>query len=193
MSKLKFLHKFIKNRREIGSITPSSRFLANKVVRKSDIKNSQVIVELWAWTWSFTKKIFENLGEEKQKKIFIIEKDKDLYELLLKKFPTKKQYIFNIDVLDIKELLIKNKVNSVDLIISWLPFKSLPLEIFYFIMKEFLPEFSNKNTLFIQFSYFKNFSLMLEDYFFYVEKKICFLNIPFANIFRCKKFWNKKC
>jgi len=88
MSKLKFLKKFFLNRKEIWAITPSSRFLAKKVILENDIKNSEVILEMWAWTGSFTQKIFEFIWENKEnKKIFIIEKDKDLFFLLQKKFP----------------------------------------------------------------------------------------------------------
>jgi len=191
MSKLKFLKKFFLNRKEIWAITPSSRFLANKVVCKNDIEKSWIILEIWAWTWSFTKKIFE-YTQNKNKKIFIIEKDKDLYELLLKKFPQNKENIYNIDILNIEEILKEKNIEKIDLIISWLPFKSLPLEIFYFITKEFLPKYTFENTIFIQFSYFKNFSKMLEDYFLKVEKKSCFLNLPRAYIFRCKNFIPKR-
>jgi phospholipid N-methyltransferase len=88
--------------------------------------------------------------------------------------------------------LKEKEIEKIDLIISGLPFKSLPLEIFYFIAKEFLPKYTNKNSIFIQFSYFKNFSKMLEDYFLEVEKKSCFLNLPKAYVFRCKSFIPKR-
>ncbi len=191
MSKLKFFKKFLFNRKEIGSIIPSSIFLAKKVVLKKDIQKSNVIIELWAGTWSFTKKIFEFSKDLKNKKIFIIEKDEDLYNGLIKKFPEIKDNIYNIDILDIDVVLKKNKIKKIDLIISWLPFKSLPLEVFYFVMKEFLPKYADENLIFIQFSYFKNFWKILWDYFLNINKKSCYLNIPKANIFRCKNL--KKC
>jgi phospholipid N-methyltransferase len=45
MSKIKFFTKFFKNRKEIGSITPSSRFLANKMIRSKDIEKAKIILE----------------------------------------------------------------------------------------------------------------------------------------------------
>jgi phospholipid N-methyltransferase len=87
--------------------------------------------------------------------------------------------------------LKKQNIQKVDLIISGLPFKSLPLDIFYYVTKEFLPDFFHKNSLFIQFSYFKNFKKMLDDNFSEIEIKSCFLNLPKAYIFKCKNFIKK--
>lgn len=194
MSKRLFLKKFICNRKEIGSIIPSSPFLAKKVIQKSYIERSSVIIELWAGTWSFTKIIFEYLWKNKwNKKVFIIEKDIDLYNLLLKKFPDFKKYIFNFDILELNDFFENKKISKVDLIISGLPFKSLPIDIFLFIVKWFLPQYSKKDTIFVQFSYFKWFYEMLIPYFKKIDIQKCILNIPRAYIFKCTHFKENKC
>jgi len=203
MSKKLFLKKCITKYRETGAILPSSKFLAKKMITKEDIEKSEVIVELWAGSGSFTEYIFKYFEEYKlnnkntSKKIFIIEKDIDFYNVLLKKFPEYSNIIYNIDLLDIEDLMINNDVKNIDLIISWLPFKSLPKEIFDFLVLEFLPKFINNTTKFIQFSYFSNFMNILSKYFKNIDKKRCLLNIPTAYIFTCSNFikdeseWNK--
>jgi phospholipid N-methyltransferase len=168
---------------------PSSSFLAKKMIKKSDLLSSNVIIELWAWSWIFTNIIFSLLWEDiKNKEVFIIEKDIDFYNLLLKKFPEYSEYIYNIDFLDIKTTFSKKNIKNVDLIISWLPFKSLPKEVFSFLVDDFFPKFINEKSKFIHFSYFSNFSEILLEYFNEVDIKKCLLNIPSAYIFNCSNF-----
>jgi len=193
MSKRLFLKKFLFNNRETGSIMPSSKTLANKMVKKKYIEESNVIIELWAWWWIFTKYIFEYSGNKlEEKKIFIIEKDKDFYELLLLKFPQYSDYIYNIDVLDLNKLLIENNIKHIDLVISWLPFKSLPKEIYDFLMIDLFKKYFTKNTLFVQFSYFKNFANDLSQIFENINISKCLFNIPSAYVFECNLLKNEK-
>ena len=116
MSKIKFFAKFFKNRKEIGSITPSSRFLAKKIICPEDIKKANIILEFWAGTGSFTKRLFQIFEENdiciKSKKVFIFEKDTDLYNLLIKKYPEYKEYIFNIDILELHYFFKKKNIKK---------------------------------------------------------------------------------
>lgn len=154
MSKFLFLKRFIKNRKEIWSIIPSSRFLAKKMIISDYIDNSEVIVEIGAWTGSFTKEIFKHNLAWKQ--VFIIEKDKSLYSLLIKKYPNYKKYIYNYNMMDLPDLLEQNNVSKIDVIISWIPFRSLPKEIFSWFMETVVSRYFDKSSKFIQFSYFRS-------------------------------------
>lgn len=190
-SKIRFIKQAIKNYSQIWAVFPSSWFLAKKMVKNHQIQNSKTIVELWAWTWIFTKNIFdllENLNEQDKKSIFIIEKDIELYKTISKKFPQQKQNIYNDDMLNLKEIIAKKWLNHIDLIISWIPFRSLPKEIFTDMMEKVLPEIISKETVFIQFSYIKSTKKMFEKYFENVEIDTCLLNIPSAFIFTCSWF-----
>ena len=193
MSKFLFFKKFITDTKQTWAILPSSSFLAKKMVKKSDIENSKIIVELWAWNGIFTEYIFKySKGTINDKKIFIIEKDIDFYNVLIKKFPDYKENIFNIDVMDLEKLLIKNNIKEIDLIISGLPFKSLPKKIFIYLVEDLFLKFFKEETKFIQFSYFKTFSKTLEKYFLNVSYKRCLLNIPVAYAFECFNIKNNK-
>lgn len=185
-TKLLFIKNFIFNYKEVWAILPSSNFLARKMVFKKDIENSNTIIELWAWTWVFTKQILSQNLE--WKKVFIIEKDKKFYNLLIKKYPEYKKFIYNYNLLDLEELLEKNNIKNIDLLISWLPFKSLPKEILDFTLNNLIKKYFTKNSIFIQFSYFKTFKDIFNKYFDKVNIKKCWLNIPSAYIYRCKNF-----
>lgn len=189
MSKRLFIKKFITKNKETWAVLPSSSFLAKKMVKEEYLLSSDVIIELWAGSWIFTNRIFNILWENiKDKNVFIIEKDVDFYNLLLKKFPNRKEYIYNIDLLDIEEKLLEKNISNIDLIISWLPFKSLPKEIFKFLVNDLFPKFINKKSRYIQFSYFSNFSNLILEYFDDIEIKKCILNIPSAYVFTCSNF-----
>ena len=193
MSNLLFLKENITENRQTWAILPSSNFLAKKMVKKSDIENSEVIIEFWAWSWAFTEYIFQYSEDFiNKKKIFIIEKDEDFYNLLIKKFPDYKQFIYNIDVLDIEKLFKENNIKKIDLIISWLPFKSLHKNIFDYLVTDLFPKFFKKNTKFIHFSYFNNFSKTLEKTFHKVWCEKCLLNIPSAYVFDCVNLKDNK-
>jgi len=186
MSKLLFLKRFFLNRKEIWSIIPSSGFLAKKMVISNYIKSSNVIIEIWAWTGSFTNEIFKhNLG---WKKVFIIEKDKFLYDLLIKKYPNYKKYIYNYDMMNLSDLLNQNNIKNIDLIISWIPFRSLPEDIFIWFMENIVFKYFTKKSIFIQFSYFTNTSKILQNYFNKIQIKNCWLNIPKAVVFICLNY-----
>ena len=59
MDRLLFLRKFIDEPKKIGSLTPSSRFLANKMLKNLPWKNFSHVAELGAGTGSFTEQIVE--------------------------------------------------------------------------------------------------------------------------------------
>ena len=61
MSKRTFLKEFIKENKMVGSLTPSSRFLAAKMIDTIDFSTVNVIVELGPGTGVFTRKIVEKL------------------------------------------------------------------------------------------------------------------------------------
>jgi phosphatidylethanolamine/phosphatidyl-N-methylethanolamine N-methyltransferase len=50
-----FLQEFLRNPRQVGSITPSSRFLERRIVQLADIASARTIVELGAGTGGTTR------------------------------------------------------------------------------------------------------------------------------------------
>jgi phospholipid N-methyltransferase len=67
--------------------------------------------------------------------------------------------------LELKDLLARENIKNIDLLISGLPFKSLPKELFYFTLDEVVNCFFTEESKFIQFSYFKTLKKDFERYF----------------------------
>src|SRR6187551_3455343 len=63
-SRLRFLGQWVRNPREIGSITPSSRFLTREVVERIDPSRARYIVELGPGTGVFTQALLDALPAE---------------------------------------------------------------------------------------------------------------------------------
>ena len=77
-----FLKNFIKNPRQIGSVTPSSKKLTNKMVEEKSVKNAKCIVELGAGVGCFTQRIIEFKNENTP--FIIFEKNEDMRKILKK-------------------------------------------------------------------------------------------------------------
>lgn len=188
---MEFLKRFAhssERRSEIGAVCPSSQYLSDLMISEEEISDAKIIVELWAGTGVFTQRIFDIIGEAK-KEVFIVEKDREFYEKLIERFPDRIHNIINADVRELEEILKERGMDSVDLVISGLPFRSLGADVFVSVMAHFLGRFSHTETIFRQFSYFPSAGIY-RNYFSNITKKFCFRNIPPAMVFTCK--WYKK-
>lgn len=170
-----------------GSVVPSSRFLVKQMVKKGEIQNAQVIVEFWPGTWVFTEEIIKYLTPHIQ--LYIVEINPSFCDFLKQKFPQFSENIYNIDVRDFQKVLASKWISKIDLIISWLPFLSLPKEVFQSVFSSLLGKFWSENTIFKQFSYGPS----SKKYFPYVgeiQTSFCLFNLPPAFVFTMK--WVKK-
>ncbi len=80
MSKSSFLKQFFKEKKMVGSMTPSSRFLAAKMLNHVAIKDAKIVVELGPGTGVFTEKILDMLGPDTQ--LIVIELNDEFYQAL---------------------------------------------------------------------------------------------------------------
>ncbi|HBV87951.1 MAG TPA: hypothetical protein DEF42_15180 [Desulfosporosinus sp.] len=99
--KLTFLMKFIESPTQVGSITPSSRFLAEKMVRPIDWDQVKAVAELGAGTGAFTNYI--NALKSPNCKVAVFEKDEEMRDQLYNLYPWESIY-----------LKLKNSLNILD-------------------------------------------------------------------------------
>ena len=60
--RVKFLYEFIKKPSEVGSITPSSKFLTKELTKQINYTKARHIVEFGAGTGCVTKEILKRLN-----------------------------------------------------------------------------------------------------------------------------------
>lgn len=181
LDKIFFLHEFIKSPKTVGSITPSSSFLAQAMVQPVDWVNTRSIVELGAGTGVFTSCISEL--KHPQCKALIFEKDDRMRQRLTKHYPD----LYYCDCAEelsrnIKELQLAN----VDCILSGLPFANFPNHLRHRILDNVINSLK-PGGIFIAFQYSLQMKQQLEKRFSRVQIRFVALNIPPAFVYYCYK------
>src|SRR5664279_5617979 len=79
-----FLGQYIRNTRTVGAITPSSRYLARKMVKSVDFVKAKVIVEYGPGTGVFTAGLIAQ--KKPTTKLIIVEQNSAFYDVLHDKY-----------------------------------------------------------------------------------------------------------
>lgn len=183
-NRIKFFQEAIKNVKTLGTVTPSSRFLSRKMIKKIDFTNAKILVELGPGNGAITKYILENLAP---KAVLICFEINENFYNQLKALQHPQLIVVNASAEKIEEELKKLNIGSVNYIVSSLPFTIIPDAISDEILKKSYQVLENKGT-FIQYqyslTYFKKLKKVFKDA---ISLEFEPLNIPPAFIYRCKK------
>ena len=184
-SKFLFVKEALKNYKTSGTIVPSSRFLANKMLKDINFTNANLIVELGPGNGAFTREILKKL---KPNTTFICFEINDVFynELSLIKHAQLKVIKASAEFMEIE--LLKEGFTSADYIISSIPLSILPKKISNGILKEAF-KVLKKGGSFIQFQYTLSYYKQLKNIFFKENITLSFeaVNFPPAFIYYCNK------
>ncbi len=149
-----FVYQFFKGPGTVGAIAPSSQALAKTMLRPVEFSAAPVIVELGPGTGPITDEIARNLALSSN--YIGIEVNEEFVAILRSRFPHLK--FFHSSAEDIKQILSANGMQFVDVIISSLPWASLPIDqqdrIFAAMLQCLRP-----GSLFISFAYLQGLLL----------------------------------
>lgn len=183
-SKKRFWKQFVKSRKEIGSVTPSSRFLTKGIVDKIDFANAKVIVELGPGTGVFTFEILKRMTNDC--KLILVELNNEMFDLLDKKINDSRVILVHGSANDLEQILQNHHIGQPDAIISSLPLSVMPEQIAENIIKTSSSVLAH-NGRYIQFMYSLVLKKKLSQYFSKLNQSYIFLNFPPAFIFECRK------
>jgi len=183
-SKKKFWQQFLKSRKEIGSVTPSSRFLAKGIIDKIDFSIANVIVELGPGTGVFTFEILQKMSPDSR--LIVVELNDEMFELLQKKIVDPRVLLVHGSATDLDSIFRKFGIQQADVIVSSLPLSVMPEAIAEDILKSSASVLA-LNGRYIQFMYTLVLKKKLERYFSNLKQSYVFLNLPPAFIFDCRK------
>jgi phospholipid N-methyltransferase len=181
--RLRFFYSFLRSPRTVGSVTPSSRFLARAMLKEVDWARTEIVVELGAGTGVFTEGI-KKLARSGAKKM-IFEKDPHLRERLIRRFP---DFIIGDNACELIPSLADNGIEpgQVDVILSGLPFAVLPQplrdQILTGVYRALKPD-----GIFITFQYSLQMRKQLLDRFHTVDLSFVPFNLPPAFVYHCRK------
>ncbi len=182
MSK-KFITEVFKSKGTIGAWSPSSSFLANKMLNPINFANANCIVEFGPGTGVFTHKLLEKMNPNA--KLLVFEINPAFYEDL-KNIKDDRLIVINDSAEKIDFYLRENNFIKADYIISSLPFTVIPDKIVNQILTSSVKFLSDKGK-YIQYQYSLNAQSKLKSIFKTVITKFTFLNLPPAFIFICSK------
>jgi phospholipid N-methyltransferase len=149
---IEFLQAFLKNPGKVGSITPSSPELAQKMIEGLTPDQDHAILELGVGTGAITKFLQDIVPDDRS--YLGIELDSDLVRLLRKNFPDMK--IVQGNACDTAMIHERSGIGNIGYIICCLPFVSLPNEVGEKIFHE-IDKFMQKGCTLRTFQYAHGF------------------------------------
>jgi phospholipid N-methyltransferase len=181
VDRIRFFYSFLRSPRRVGSITPSSRFLAQAMLKDVDWANTRTIVELGAGTGVFTGLIASCKHPDSLAIVF--EQDTALRRLLMRKIPG---LVYRSNARDLEAVLLEQRVGQVDVIISGLPFANFSpafrQELVGIVERSLRP-----GGMFVTFQYSLQMKPLLTSRFKQVNVSFVPLNLPPAFVYRCIK------
>ncbi len=117
-----FLARWLKAPQRIGSLAPSSQYLARAMARQIDPRRHRLVVELGGGTGSITKALLET-GLPLDR-LIVVERDAALHAHLRARFPGLR--ILRGDATQLVGLLRATGITEADAIVSSLPLLSMP-------------------------------------------------------------------
>ena len=182
--KIDFFKVAVKNIKTSGTIAPSSRFLAQKMLKRIDFTTSKVIVELGPGNGVITHQILKKISPDAQ--LICFEVNDDFYNHI-KKINHPRLTVLKVSAEDIEIELQKIGHTKACHIVSSLPLSIIPKEISHSILENSL-RVLKKNGTFIQYqyslTYYKYLKTVFKDA---ISLDFEVLNIPPAFVYRCKK------
>ena len=179
-----FFKESIKNYKTTGTITPSSKHLASRMLKKINFKTADVIVELGPGNGAITKHILKKIHPKATLICFEIN-DAFYNELLKINHP--QLVVLKASAENILEELEKLNLTKACHVVSSLPLTIIPPQISNRILKNAFKSLSHQGT-YIQYQYNLSYFRKLKLVF---GKKIALdfepLNLPPAFVYRCVK------
>jgi phospholipid N-methyltransferase len=183
LSKKKFISEVFKSGGTIGALSPSSSFLAEKMLKPIDFDKANCVVEFGPGTGVFTHKLLEKMNPKAT--LLVFEINPAFFEVL-KKIEDNRLVIINDSAEKIAYYLNLNNYEKADYIVSSLPFTMIPDEVVDGILSNSYKALTEKGK-FIQFQYSLNALSKLKAIFRKVKINFTFLNLPPAFVFVCNK------
>lgn len=130
---LAFFLEFLRHPLQIGSVIPSSRFLEKRILETAGVSEARMIVELGPGTGGTTRAILRAMSHEAR--LLNIEINPQFHEIL-GEIRDKRLRAHLGSACDIREALSGHGLPSPDLVISGIPFSTMPRELGTQIIRE---------------------------------------------------------
>lgn len=181
-TKRNFIKEFWKERRVVGAVSPSTRFLGEKMIENVDFDKSKLIVELGPGTGVFTDLIIDRMADDA--KLLVFELNDSFYNSLNKRIDDPRVEVIH-DSAEFIEKYVENGQKQ-DVVISSLPLMVFSEDLRNNVVKAAY-ECLKDNGKYIQFQYSLQSKKLLEAVYEKVTVKFTMKNFPPAFVYTCLK------
>jgi phospholipid N-methyltransferase len=182
--KRSFIKQFWKEKKMVGAMAPSSRFLAQKMLQHIDFKEARVLIELGPGTGVFTDRILEKMHPDA--KLLVFELNDNFCNALKKRITDPRAVIIHDSAEKIEEYLEKYALGKADVVISSLPLANFPAALRQSILDASHRSLKNVGK-YVQFQYSLQSKKHIKNTFDEVNIDFTPLNFPPAFVYTCKK------
>jgi phospholipid N-methyltransferase len=170
--------------RSIGSVTPSSRFLVERMCRSAALEDAETVVEYGPADGVITRDLLKRMRPDAR--LIAVEFNEKMHAALLQKVKDPRLTAVRGDVRRIDALLAERKLTQVDRIVSCVPFALFTGRERHEILTK-TSNLLNPGGRFVAFGYTTHLIPMLKDYFSDVDIQFEVRNIPPSFIFTALK------
>lgn len=178
-----FVKEVINSMKHVGAIAPSSRYLANNIIKHIDFEEDQVILEFGCGNGAITKQLLKKMPSSSR--LISLEINDPFLKHCQDKFKIYNNFeIYNHSAIEFDVLLKQLQIEKVDYLISSLPLAILPKTDLDDLFKK-IPNYLENNGSFLQYQYSLNKYKYLKSVFDSVKLDFTPINLPPAFIYRC--------
>jgi phospholipid N-methyltransferase len=176
-----FLQKFIQHPKQIGSVWPSSGFLARKMVQSVPWSEIGSIAELGSGTGAITRYISSSVPGAT--KVFLFEKDEQMRSKLQQRYPN---FVCDTNANHLSKVVNLHGLHQLDCVMSGLPFFNFPNEVRETLINQ-ITDVLKPGGYFVAFQYSLQMKRQFSDLFDLEKIRMVPLNFPPAFVYVCRK------
>ncbi|OME94233.1 methyltransferase domain-containing protein [Paenibacillus sp. FSL K6-1122] len=176
-----FLKSFLQSPKHVGSVIPSSRFLASKMVKQVSWLEAKAVAELGSGTGPITRYIHQQVHDST--KVLLFEMNETMRNTLKTTYP---EFSCYADAARLVESMNQEGIQQLDYIFSGLPFFNFEPELRNTLVDQIYKALK-PGGLFIAFQYSLQMKKTLSEHFIIEKIEFVPLNIPSAFVYVCRK------
>ena len=178
--RVRFFRSFLANPRAVGAILPTSSHAVRDMLDMANFAEARCVAELGAGTGVYTEEVLKRLRPDARFLAFEI--DPDLVATLSERLEDQRLEIINDSAENIEKHLHSGE--KVDIIVSGLPFTSLPQAVKWNMFDKIARVLAPGGVM-VAIQYSTRVERDLKRIFASVQRRVSFLNVPPAFLFRC--------
>jgi phospholipid N-methyltransferase len=182
---VEFVSEFVANPAATGSLIPSSRFLAQRMLRSIDWRRTRLAVELGPGMGCFTREILARMHPKA--KLLAIELNPRFANQVSRSIRDPRLQVVLASALTLDEQIDSIGATHADCIVCSLPFANMSPDARYEILRKSKDSLAKKGSL-VLFQYRKMLLPLLQTLFPTVHVEYEWRNFPPAVVFSCKNY-----